>query len=205
MRCFARRVRGSRSCLSLPRTLYLHGFASGPQSRKARFLHDRLAESGHLLEAPDLTAGDFERLTVGGQLRVVEDTLQGDPVTLIGSSLGGYLAALYASIHPETQRLVLLAPAFGFMDRWPDLVGPKAFDLWRRAGKLPLFHYGEGRLRQLGFQIYEESRQWPPYPTFPQPAHIFHGRADTVVLPAVSEDYAQVTPERTAHAARIGP
>ena len=31
--------------------------------------------------------------------------------------MGGYLAALYASRHPEIDRMVLLAPAFGFGTR----------------------------------------------------------------------------------------
>src|SRR5690348_17748458 len=53
----------------------------------------------------------FEHLTISGQLGVLERTLQNEPVRLIGSSMGGYLAALYAARHPEVDRLVLLAPA----------------------------------------------------------------------------------------------
>ena len=40
------------------------------------------------------------------------------PAILMGSSLGGYLAALYACQHPEIERLILLAPAFQFPRRW---------------------------------------------------------------------------------------
>ncbi len=158
------------------RFVYLHGFASGPHSRKARFFRDRLAESGYPLETPDLGAGDFENLTIGGQLAVVEDLVRGEAVTLIGSSLGGYLAALYASRHPETERLVLLAPAFAFNERWPALVGEEAFANWRRTGKLSIYHYSEGAQRDLSFRICEESRAYEPCPAFSLPAQIYHGR-----------------------------
>src|SRR3712207_248123 len=96
------------------RVLYLHGFASGPSSGKAQFFRARLAERGVQLEIPDLVEGDFENLTITGQLAVIERTARGDPVVLMGSSLGGYLAALYASSHPEVTKLILMAPAFYF-------------------------------------------------------------------------------------------
>jgi pimeloyl-ACP methyl ester carboxylesterase len=80
------------------RAIYLHGFASSPASRKARFFVEKLAGHGLALEALDL-APDFEHLTISGQLAVIEKASGNDAVILIGSSLGGYLAALYASRH----------------------------------------------------------------------------------------------------------
>ena len=47
----------------MSRIVYLHGFASGPSSRKARFFAERFAELGIGLEIPDLAQGDFARLT----------------------------------------------------------------------------------------------------------------------------------------------
>jgi hypothetical protein len=99
------------------RILYLHGFASSAASSKARFFAEHLRTAGAPIDIPDLAAGDFEHLTIGGQLRVIERAAAGDPVALMGSSLGGYLAALYAARHPEVTRVVLLAPAFGFARR----------------------------------------------------------------------------------------
>ena len=92
------------------RVLYLHGFASGPSSGKAQWFRRAFAERGIELEIPDLVEGGFENLTITGQLGVIERAAKGEPVSLIGSSMGGYLAALYASRHPEAARLVLLAP-----------------------------------------------------------------------------------------------
>ncbi len=107
----------------MSRIIYLHGFASGPSSKKARFFSQQFAQLGMGLEIPDLAQGDFARLTISGQLGVIERVSRGEPVSLIGSSMGGYLAALYAARHPEVEKLVLLAPAFSFLTRWPETLG----------------------------------------------------------------------------------
>ena len=60
---------------------------------KARFFRARIAEHGIALEIPDL-APDFTHMTVTGMLAVVEAILARGPAVLLGSSLGGYLAAL---------------------------------------------------------------------------------------------------------------
>jgi predicted esterase YcpF (UPF0227 family) len=91
--------------------LYLHGFASGSRSSKALFLRERLSESGTELIVPELDGGDFEYLTVTKQLQIIENIAGERDVTLIGSSLGGYLASIYAGRHPSVKRLLLLAPA----------------------------------------------------------------------------------------------
>src|SRR6266849_1150851 len=98
--------------------LYLHGFASGPSSSKARYFREKLEACGLRVEIPDLAAGDFEHLTITGQLAVIERCAKGQPICLSGSSLGGYLAALYAARHPEVERVILFAPAFHFAHRW---------------------------------------------------------------------------------------
>ena len=96
------------------RIIYLHGFASGPSSSKAQFFRAKFAEHGIAIEIPQLDQGHFEALTITGQLSVIDRTVGGDDAILMGSSLGGYLAALYAARHSNIQRLILLAPAFQF-------------------------------------------------------------------------------------------
>jgi pimeloyl-ACP methyl ester carboxylesterase len=182
------------------RIIYLHGFASGPQSKKAQLFRERFAALGSQVDIPDLAEGDFENLTISGQLRVIERIAGGRPAILIGSSLGGYLAALYASLHPETARLVLLAPAFGFTRLWPQSLGAKTMEEWKRTGSRPVFHYGEGRERRLNYKIVEDGRQYPDFPDFHQPALIFHGAGDTVVPIALSEQFASGHPNVRLHA-----
>jgi pimeloyl-ACP methyl ester carboxylesterase len=172
------------------RYLYLHGFASGSQSRKAQKFRSALAARGIELEIPELDGGDFEHLTITGQLNVIERTLSGHPARIAGSSMGGYAAALYASLHPEVERLVLLAPAFSFSDRWGDMLGPEQIEAWRATGWLEVFHYGEKRMRRVHYGLFEDSLKYPPSPDFDQPALIFHGVGDSVVPIGLSRDYA---------------
>jgi uncharacterized protein len=169
------------------RIIYLHGFASGPLSKKAAFFRRHIAH----LEIPDLANGDFEHLTVTGQLAVIETLAGGDPVALVGSSMGGYLAAAYAARHPEVAKLVLLAPAFGFARRWAE--SPDA-DEWKRAGFLNVYHYAAQGMRKLGYQLIEDALLYDDYPNFAQPALIFHGIHDTVVPPEFSRLFAGTHP-----------
>jgi len=176
------------------RILYLHGFASGPGSGKACFLTGQLRARGVDLEVPDLAAGDFEHLTISSQLRVVETLTRGDAVSLIGSSLGGYLAALYAARHIETHRVVLMAPAFGFGRRWPESLGPEKMAAWKKAGEIEVFHYADGRARKLGYALLEDGQRYEGYPDFRQPALVFHGVHDEVVPVRYSEEFAAAHP-----------
>jgi hypothetical protein len=165
--------------------VYLHGFASSPASKKAQYFRRRFLERGIELEIPDLAAGDFENLTVSGQLAVVERVAQGEPVSLLGSSMGGYLAALYASLHPETASCVLMAPAFHFAKLWgPELAA------WKRDGYLEVHHYAEGRPARVSYGLIEDALRYPGEPSFAQPALIFHGTNDTVVPYRASVEFA---------------
>lgn len=159
-------------------------------SGKAQWFRRAFAEHGIDLEIPELVGVDFEQLTVSGQLAVIERVAKGEAVSLIGSSMGGYLAALYASQHPEVERLVLLAPAFHFPQRWPEELGRDKAAEWKRTGRLEVFHYGENRKRHVGWQLIEDARQFDPEPSFAQAALIFHGLGDTVVPHSYSEAFA---------------
>ena len=170
--------------------VYLHGFASGPHSSKARYFRTVLENAGASVVTPDLADGDFEHITITGQLSVIDRAVAGQSVSLIGSSLGGYLAALYAARHPEVQRLVLLAPAFGFAQRWPDRLGPGEVEAWRRTGTIEVFHYAENRNRKLGYQLLADGERFEAYPDFTQPALIFHGKHDDAVPVRYSTEFA---------------
>jgi pimeloyl-ACP methyl ester carboxylesterase len=173
----------------MTRILYLHGFASSPASSKARFFAERLRAAGAEVEIPDLAEGDFEHLTLSAQLRLIERAAGPAPISLVGSSMGGYLAALYAARHPEVDRLVLLAPAFRFAKRWAERIGPAAVAAWRER-PMEVFHYGEGRKRLLSHQLLEDGETYEDFPDFHQPALIFHGAHDAVVPAEYSQTFA---------------
>jgi uncharacterized protein len=173
----------------MTRILYLHGFASGPSSNKARFFQRCLETAGAQVVALDLARGDFEHLTITGQLQAVHEAAAGEPVALMGSSMGGYVAALYAARHAELTRLVLLAPAFGFARRWPERLGPEAVEHWRRTGWMEVFHYADGRNRSISHALLDDGAQYEDYPDFTQPALIFHGAHDDVVPAELSRRF----------------
>ncbi len=175
----------------MKRVLYLHGFASGPASRKARFFRQRLQAAGACVEVPDLAAGNFEGLTISGQLAVIERAAAGEAVSLVGSSLGGYLAALYAARHPEVERVVLLAPAFAFARGWSASLAPGRLEEWRRRGFIPVYHYAEDRECRLGYQLLEDAARYEDYPDLRQPALVFHADRDEVVPVESSRRFAQ--------------
>jgi uncharacterized protein len=172
------------------RVIYLHGFASGPGSKKAQLFLRRFAERGIAAEAPDLAAGDFEHLTITGQLAVIERAARGEPVCLMGSSLGGYLAALYAARHPEAGRLVLMAPAFGFARRYLNSIGPSEAERWRETGWRAAFHYSLGREARLRWRLIEDALDYEEFPAAAQPTLIFHGVNDDQVPCTLSEAFA---------------
>lgn len=173
-----------------PAIIYLHGFASGPGSSKAQVFRRRFAGNGLSIAIPDLNEGGFENLTLTGQLRVIERVAGGRRVSLIGSSMGGYLAALYAARHSEVDRLVLMAPAFCFARRWAEMLGPDRLEQWRTAGRLEVFHYGYSQPRGVGWGLMQDAWNYEDFPEFEQPALVFHGTEDSVVPASFSEQLA---------------
>jgi len=141
------------------------------------------------LEIPYLEEGSFRNLTIAGQLQVIQRTLRGEPAHLIGSSLGGYLAALCAARHPEVQRLVLMAPAFGFARRWAAALGEKGLAEWREAGALDVYHYAAGGPTPLGWGLMEDALRYEDEPKVEQPALVWHGLQDDVVPVEASRSF----------------
>lgn len=171
--------------------VYLHGFASSPESKKARAFRQRLEALGFEVAAPDLNGGSFRDITLTGMLRIVREAAGGGPVSLVGSSLGGYLAALYAARHAEVERLVLLAPAFGFLRRWQLDLGEQALRQWRETGERMVMNYATGREEPIGWALMEDALNYEDEPAVPQPTLIFHGVRDDVVPVDVSRAYAR--------------
>lgn len=164
--------------------VYIHGFASSPGSRKAKAFREAFAARNIPLGIPAMDQGDFENLTISGQLNVLKDTVRGQSAVLIGSSMGGYLASLYAALHPEVRKLVLLAPAFGFAELWNRRINEP------KPAYLDVFHYGEKRVRRVHYGLIEDALQYPAAPDFTQPAWIFHGVKDDVVPVEYARSFA---------------
>jgi predicted esterase YcpF (UPF0227 family) len=86
---------------------YLHGYQSSPTGEKATLLKKTL----HAIPIP-YNENTPEELIISQCLTRISKTITNDPqVILIGSSLGGYLAASTALTHQNVQQLILLNPA----------------------------------------------------------------------------------------------
>lgn len=181
------------------RVLYLHGFASSPSSKKAQLFAERLRQAGAECIVPALDGGDFASLTISKQLALIDAAAGAGPVALIGSSMGGYLAALYAAAHPNVEKIVLLAPAFGFARRWPLRLGPEVVAKWRAEGSMEVFHYAAGERRRVGIALLDDGVTYPDFPEVTQPTLIFHGRQDDVVPYTFSEEFRALHPQAELH------
>lgn len=198
---------------------YLHGFGSGPSSRKAQWFRDRFRAHGLDLEIPNLVPGEFSGMTLSGKLEVVANLVEGNPdaspknpaaqaasgcnVTLLGSSMGGYVATLYAMQNPDrVSRLILLAPAFGFPTRWLERHPPGEIEAWRTTGFATVYHAENDREEQIGYQLVTDAEQYPDYPEIPTdiPILILHGKNDE----SVPISYAETFLEHNPHARLVG-
>lgn len=91
--------------------IYLHGFNSSPDSRKATFLREFMAERGlaSQIACPALPPYPAEAITLIEHEIARVDRGGAVPLTFIGSSLGGFYATYLAEKHDA--RAVLVNPA----------------------------------------------------------------------------------------------
>lgn len=177
--------------------IYLHGFASSPRSAKAQHLRDRFQQQQQTLIVPDLNQDDFSHLTLSRQIHQTSALFTADarPITLIGSSFGGLTAAWLGERYSQVQRLVLLAPAFGFLDHWLPRLGRDAVDHWQAEQVLPIYHYGEQRQVSLHYGFIHDAMQYSETALQrPVPTLILHGRHDEVIPIQASYSYASQRP-----------
>ena len=174
--------------------VYVHGFASSARSAKATFFGERLRAAGVAFHCPDLNQPAFETLTVSRMIHDVEALLDGlpaGPTTLVGSSLGGLVAWHVAARRPAVENLVLLAPALDVASALSAALGSTLVSQWQRMGTLPVFHFGDGRLRDVHYGLLEDGAQYDPAQVrVNQPVLAFQGRRDVVVPAAGVERFA---------------
>jgi pimeloyl-ACP methyl ester carboxylesterase len=185
------------------RVFYLHGFASSAQSSKAAFLAAKLSALAVPFEAPDLNQPDFSTLTVTRMVAQIVDAIDagGDPVALIGSSLGGFVAVQAALQRSSgVARLVLLAPALDAGRRSIPALGEGGLERWKASGVLDVFHYGYGRIVPLRYELYTDAASYDCLNAeLAMPVQVFQGRADAAVDPDMVETWSRRRPYVELH------
>ena len=178
--------------LRMPGVLYLHGFCSSSKSSKGVFLAGRFAEIGVDVALPDLDEGDFQATTLTKQLAVVTRLAQElKPSMLIGSSLGGYIAALFGAREPGAiPAVAVMAPAFDFARRLGASLG-EDLGRWRRDGYRDFYHYRNKAEVPLSYTFYEDAARYEAFPDVKVPVKVLHGLQDSVADPKLSTEFAR--------------
>ncbi len=139
--------------------LYLHGFASSPQSQKVQSIR-ALVGSRIELNAPDLNVPSFEKLDFDAMVDRA-CAVAGAPRAIVGSSLGG-LVALEVVRRGVVAPLVLIAPALGIADQWLAKIPPGdpivVFN-YALAERVPIHRAFFERMARIDFD-----RNAPPVP-----------------------------------------
>ncbi|XXF75462.1 YqiA/YcfP family alpha/beta fold hydrolase [Myxococcaceae bacterium GXIMD 01537] len=180
-----------------PRWLYLHGFASGPESSKGVALAAHYARQGIHLERLNLRQPSFEHLRLSAMIRTVRDAIGGEQerAVVFGSSLGGLTALRVAEEDARVCALVLLAPAFRVVEQFRRHASPQAWRQWEETGFAEVEDYAEKRRARVDFGFIEDAERidarsggWPDVRV---PTLIVHGRADETAEIGYSQAWAR--------------
>jgi alpha-beta hydrolase superfamily lysophospholipase len=177
-----------------PRFLYLHGFASGPDSSKGVALTQRFAAGGVTLERLNLRLPSLEHLRFSAMKAAVKAAIGGERerAVVFGSSLGGLTAARVAEEDARVCALVLLAPAFHLIERWRRRMGEDGWRDWQTRDRLDIDDYAEKRKTTLDFEFARELEALDRgFPDVRVPTIIVHGRGDEAVPVEGSRAFAR--------------
>ncbi len=145
-----------------PLILYLHGFTSGPQSRKVQALAARMAQRGcaDRLVCPQLPASPAAAIALADDIIAkvgASFAYMGTALTLAGSSLGGFYATWLAEKHGL--QAVLINPAVVAAIELERYLGPQT---WLYSGEPFEFtrqHIAELRALEVP-RLADPSRYW---------------------------------------------
>jgi pimeloyl-ACP methyl ester carboxylesterase len=183
--------------------IYVHGFASSQRGEKAVYFAERFLARGDAYLTFDLrghgeSSGTMAELTVTRALADVETVLawareRFARIVVIGSSLGGQLAAWAAARNPDVIAAnLLIAPAFAFYENRVRDLGPDGEARLRAEGYAIIRN--EWVTTTIGRELVEDAvgygldRLLPDYRT---PTLILHGTEDTTVPIAGSVEFVR--------------
>ncbi len=179
------------------RWLYLHGFASGPDSSKGVALSNQFRTLGVDLVRMNLRLPSLEHLRVSAMIEAVTQAIGGpnDRCIIFGSSLGGQVASRVAEADQRVEALVLLAPAFQLAELWRKELGDSGLEKWESTGWLEVDDYANKTKTKIDYGFLKDARAldcrvggWPDVRV---PTLIIHGKKDETVDISGSRTWAQ--------------
>ncbi|THJ21197.1 MAG: alpha/beta hydrolase [Nitrospira sp. CG24E] len=196
-------IRGDRSIGKDRQILFITGFLSKRWGNKSKALVQWCEEKGWGFCCYDVRGfgesdGNFTDYTLSDWIadaRTVLRTLDtGPPLTLVGNSLGGWIAWLMAQELEQIERLVLIAPAFNMMGLRAKSIDPERRQTWQGNGWMPWDDEPAHRDWPLSWKWVEESEAyWKT--SFDRLRHVsttvLHGLQDSVILPGGSRQFVE--------------
>ncbi|HJS67216.1 MAG TPA: alpha/beta fold hydrolase [Nitrospiraceae bacterium] len=196
-------IRGDRSMGKDRQILFITGFLSKRWGNKSKALAEWCEEKGWGFCCYDVrgfgdSGGTFTDYTLSDWIadaRSVLDSLKnGPPLTIVGNSLGGWIAWLMAQEFQEIERLILIAPAFNMMGLRAQSIPAERCHEWHTAGWMPWDDEPAHRDFPLAWKWVEESEAyWKTSFDRLRPVNttILHGLQDTVILPSGSSEFVK--------------
>jgi pimeloyl-ACP methyl ester carboxylesterase len=196
-------IRGDRCQGTARQILFITGFLSKRWGNKSKALAQWCREEGWGFCCFDFrgfgdSEGRFQDYTLHNWLEdawaVVRLIDHGPPLTVVGSSLGGWLAWLVAQETRAVHELILIAPGFNMMGERARQISPERRNTWYHTGAMPWDDDELHRGYPISWKWVEESEElWKR--RFAQPRRvkttIFHGLQDTVILPSGSWKFVE--------------
>ena len=196
-------IRGDRTIGRDRQILFITGFLSKRWGNKSKALAQRCEEKGWGICCYDVrgfgeSEGTFTDYTLSdwvADARTVITMLKGEPpMTVVGNSLGGWIAWIMAQEFQEIERLILVAPAFNMMGVRSRSISDERHRAWHTAGWMPWDDEPAHRDFPLAWKWVEESEAcWKTSFDRLRPVRtaILHGQQDSVILPQGSSQFVE--------------
>ena len=196
-------LRGDRVVGKDRQLLFITGFLSKRWGNKSKALAQWCQERGWGFCCFDFRGwgdsggawGEYRLLQWLEDAEAVANLLaDGPPVTIVGNSLGGWLAWLVAQEQPAVEELILIAPAFNMMDLRAAQISNERREQWQATGSMTWDDEPMHKDAPIPWHWVEDSQAlWQRRLQQPRRVKttILHGLQDTVIRPAGSWTFVQ--------------
>jgi pimeloyl-ACP methyl ester carboxylesterase len=196
-------IRGDRTEGKDRQILFITGFLSKRWGNKSKALAQWCEEKGWGFCCYDVRGfgdsdGQFTDYTLSDWMADARAVLglikNGPPITIVGNSLGGWIAWLMAQEYPAVEKIILIAPAFNMMGVRAKQIPVVRRQAWKTNGWMPWDDELAHKDWPLSWKWVEESEAyWKTSFDRLRPVNttILHGLQDTVILPSGSSEFVE--------------